>query len=199
MSASFHELGSLASSNEQLRMSATACANKSAFSLRSQPRTPSGPIALEGSKDNIFLKTDSSDTFKGHSSVIGRGKVSAAKVWLAEWCKIQGIKITSNINNQSTVQHFLSRSTITSVQFQRLIQQPKLKTRPVTQQQQQLLSSTTTNQITSKPRSKQSQLQQQTRSTIWGRATGYGRGRLGPKISYGRARWEIEHGGWRSR
>ena len=32
-------------------------------------------------------------------------------------------------------------------------------------------------------------------STIWGRATGYGRGRLGPKISYGRARWEIETGG----
>ena len=79
MSASFHELGSLASWNEQLRISATGCANRSAFSLRSQPGTPSGPIALEEFKDNIFLKTDSSDTFKGHSSVIGRGKLSAAK------------------------------------------------------------------------------------------------------------------------
>ena len=73
-----HELGSLASWNEQLRMSATGCANRSAFSFRSQPGTPSGPIALEEFKDNIFLKTDSSDTFKGHSSVIGRGKLSAA-------------------------------------------------------------------------------------------------------------------------
>ena len=87
-------------------------------------------------------------------------------LWLAEWCKIQGIKITSNINNQSTVQHFLSRSTIKSVQFQRLIQQPKLKTRliqkkKVSQHQQQLRLSTTTNQIASKPTSKQSQLQQQ--------------------------------------
>ena len=87
-------------------------------------------------------------------------------LWLAEWCKIQGIKITSNINNQSTVQHFLSRSTIKLVQFQRLIQQPKLKTRliqkkKVSQHQQQLRLSTTTNQITSKPTSKQSQLQQQ--------------------------------------
>ena len=54
-------------------------ANRSAFSLRSQPGTPSGPIALEEFKDNIFLKTDSSDTFKGHSSVIGRGKLSAVK------------------------------------------------------------------------------------------------------------------------
>ena len=31
-----------------------------------------------------------------------------------------------------------------------------------------------------------------TRSTIWGRATGYGRGRLGPRISNNRACWEIE-------
>ena len=101
------------------------------------------------------------------------------QIWLAEWCKIQGIKITSNFNNQSTVQHFLSRSTITSVQFQRLIQQPKLKTRlmlktKVGQHQQQFLSSTTMNQITSKPTSKQSQLQQQntfnnlgTRDWLW--------------------------------
>ena len=95
-----------------------------------------------------------------------RANTNGNRLWLAEWCKILGIKITSNINNQSTVQHFLSRSTITSVQFQRLIQQPKLKIRliqrtKVGQHQQQFLSSTTTNQITSKPKSKQSQLQQQ--------------------------------------
>ena len=111
------------------------------------------------------------------------------KVWLAKWCKIQGIKITSNINNQYTVQHFLSTSTIRSVQFQRLIQQPKLKTRliqktKVSQHQQQLLSSTTTNQITSKPTSKQPQPQQQNTVNNLGTATGYGRGRVGLKSSY---------------
>jgi len=88
--------------------------------------------------------------------VVGNVHRDSSRVWLVEWCKIQGIKITSNINNQSTVQHFLSRSTITSVQFQRIIQQPKLKThliqkKKVSQHQQQLFSSTTTNQITSKP------------------------------------------------
>ena len=59
-----------------------------------------------------------------------------------------------------------------------------------------MLSSTTTNQITSKPTSKQSRLQQQNTfnnlgTSVWGRASGYGRGRLGLKISYGRACWEI--------
>ena len=35
-------------------------------------------------------------------------------------------------------------------------------------------------------------LNNKTRSTIWGRTTGYGRGRLGPRNSNHRACWEIE-------
>ena len=34
-----------------------------------------------------------------------RGLLSV-QVWKVEWCKIQGIKIASNINNQPAVQHF---------------------------------------------------------------------------------------------
>ena len=62
-------------------------------------------MALEGFKDNIFLKTDSSDTFKGHSSIIYRAKkLSAAKgskafigarkallIVLAMSCKVGGV------------------------------------------------------------------------------------------------------------
>ena len=50
---------------------------------------------------------------------------------------------------------------------------------------------------------KQSQLQQQNTFNNLGRATGYGRGRLGPKNSYRRAYWEIETRGekteWRTK
>ena len=59
---------------------------------------------LRGVQRQHLLKTDSSDTFKGHSSVIGRGELSAAKgsktfigarkallIVLAMSCKVGGV------------------------------------------------------------------------------------------------------------
>ena len=74
---------------------------------------------------------------------------------------------------------------------------PNSTTRELNQHQQKFLFSSTTICLTTNIGHR---LQQQTRSTIWGRTTGYGRGRLGSRNSNHGACWEIEargnkHGG----
>ena len=69
------------------------------------------------------------------------------------------------------------------------------------QHQQKFLFSSTTICLTTNIVNRLQVQQQKTRSTIWGRTTFYGRGRLGPRNSNHRACWEIEtpgnkHGGW---
>ena len=91
MLASFQDWGNRASLKEQLRISVTGSASKSAFSLRSQPGIPSGPVALVGFKADSFFKTENSDTWKALSwselvEVLGeRGvktRIGAKNAWL---------------------------------------------------------------------------------------------------------------------
>ena len=60
------------------------------------------------------------------------------------------------------------------------------------QHQQKFLFSSTTICLTTNIVNRLQVQQQKTRSTIWGRTTFYGRGRLGPRNSNHRACWEIE-------
>ena len=64
MSAFFHEVGRRRSKNEELKMSATGAANKSAFSFNTQEGFPSGPDAL-------FVL--SADSFPENSADMERG------------------------------------------------------------------------------------------------------------------------------
>ena len=56
ISACFHDRGSLASAKEQLTISVTIGANKSAFSLNNHVGMWSGPEAFVGLSDKSFFK-----------------------------------------------------------------------------------------------------------------------------------------------
>ena len=62
ISASFQDWGSLCSLKDWLIISAIGSANRSAFSLRSHAGIPSGPVALDGFRNDSFLKTDNAAT-----------------------------------------------------------------------------------------------------------------------------------------
>ena len=62
ISASFHDGRRRDSLNEAFKMSNTGRVRRSAFSFRSQPRMPSGPVDFDGFRPGNFLKTDSSVT-----------------------------------------------------------------------------------------------------------------------------------------
>ena len=60
--ASFRDSGTQDSLSEAFKMSNTGRDSRLAFSLRSQPSRPSGPVAFDGFRPDNFLKTDSSVT-----------------------------------------------------------------------------------------------------------------------------------------
>ena len=70
-------------------------------------------------------------------------------IWQAEWCKVQRIKITTNINNQSAVQHFFFyinnkiRPTSTNNTIINIRSMPNSTTKENQHQQKILFSSTT--------------------------------------------------------
>ena len=64
-SASFQDWGSQASEYEQLRISVTNWACKSAFSFKSHAGMPSGPKALAGLRVVSFFRTQNSVTVGG--------------------------------------------------------------------------------------------------------------------------------------